>query len=296
MSVGDGGSASPIIIQPQPERRLKRTDDIAERIKGLIVEKTLKPGDRLPNERELIDLFHASKSTVREALKGLEAQGLIRSRTGPGGGTFVAQLSGSRAMELLGNYFFFRQPSIGDIYAVRIELEPELSASVIGHLSDEDFETLQRTMRLYERPPRDRGEEYQQRLAELDFHSVLAELCPNPILGFVCGFMHNLLRNLTICRHIYEFAQPAAARAGAALSDPPDPGAEGRGRGSGARDHARPHGDGAALHGGIGSDLHRRLPAPRPGPVRPLSGSFRIPCRVRRPRRAHPSPSRPRRG
>lgn len=208
MSIREGGQG-PIIIQPQPERRLKRTDDIAERIKDLIVEQSLKPGDRLPNERELIDAFHASKSTVREALKALETQGLIRSRTGPGGGTFVAQLSGSRAMELLGNYFFFRQPSIGDIYAVRIKLEPELAISVIGHLRDEDYETLQRTMRLYEQPPRDRGEEYRQRLAELDFHSVLAELCPNPILGFVCGFMHNLLRNLTICRHIYGSPNPA---------------------------------------------------------------------------------------
>lgn len=197
-----------IIIQPRPERRLKRTDDIAERIKDLIVEQSLKPGDRLPNEKALIDLFHASKSTVREALKALETQGLIRTRTGPGGGTFVAQLSGSRAMELLGNYFFFRQPSIGDIYAVRIELEPELAASVVGHLRDADFERLQRTMRLYERPPKDRGEEYRQRLAELDFHSVLAELSPNPILGFICGFMHNLLRNLTVCKHIYEQPNP----------------------------------------------------------------------------------------
>jgi DNA-binding FadR family transcriptional regulator len=207
MSIRDTGGGS-IIIQPQPERRLKRTDDIAERIKDLIVEQSLKPGDRLPNERELIDHFHASKSTVREALKGLETQGLVRSRTGPGGGTFVDQLSGSRAMELLSNFFFFRQPSIGDIYAVRIKLEPDLAVSVIGHLRDEDYETLQRTMRLYERPPRDRGEEYRQRLAELDFHSVLAELSPNPILGFICGFMHNLLRNLTICRHIYGSPNP----------------------------------------------------------------------------------------
>lgn len=206
----DSNDPESIIVppRPQPERRLKRTDDIAEGIKDLIVEKSLSPGDRLPNERELIDLFHASKSTVREALKSLETQGLIRSRTGPGGGTFVGELSGSRAMELLGNYFFFRQPSIGDIYAVRIKLEPDLAASVIGHLTDADYETLQRTMNLYERPPRDRGEEYQQRLAELDFHSVLAELCPNPILGFICGFMHNLLRNLTICRHIYGSPNP----------------------------------------------------------------------------------------
>jgi GntR family transcriptional repressor for pyruvate dehydrogenase complex len=196
------------IIQPTPERRLKRPDDIAERIKDLMVEHSLKPGDRLPSERQLMQQFHASKSTVREALKALDTQGLIRSRSGPGGGVFVAELSGSRAMELLGNYFFFRQPSIGDIYTVRVELEPELAASVVGHLTEEDFRRLQNTMRLYEEPPADRGEEYRQRLAELDFNSELAELSPNPILGFVCGFMQNLLRNLTICKQIYGTPNP----------------------------------------------------------------------------------------
>ena len=206
----------PVLIQPepQPERRLKRTDDIAEQVKDLIVQQSLSPGDRLPNERELIDRFEASKSTVREALKSLETQGLIRSRTGPGGGTFVAQLSGSRAMELLGNYFFFRQPSIGDIYAVRIELEPELAASVVGHMGDDDFRKLQDTMQIYQHSPRDRGEEYRQRMAELDFHSVLADLSPNPILGFMCGFMQNLLRNLTICRQIYAEPNPELRESG----------------------------------------------------------------------------------
>jgi GntR family transcriptional repressor for pyruvate dehydrogenase complex len=196
------------IIQPTPERRLKRPDDIAERIKDLMVEQSLKPGDRLPGERDLMERFHASKSTVREALKALDTQGLIRARSGPGGGVFVAELSGSRAMELLGNYFFFRQPSIGDIYTVRVELEPELAASVVGRLTEDDFQRLQNTMRLYEKPPVDRGEEYRQRLAELDFHSELAELSPNPILGFICGFMHNLLRNLTICKQIYAEPNP----------------------------------------------------------------------------------------
>lgn len=196
------------IIQPTPERRLKRPDDIAERIKDLMVEHSLKPGDRLPGERELMQQFHASKSTVREALKALDTQGLIRARSGPGGGVFVAELSGSRAMELLGNHFFFRQPSIGDIYTVRVELEPELAASVVGHLTEEDFRRLQNTMRLYEKPPADRGEEYRQRLAELDFNSELAELSPNPILGFICGFMQNLLRNLTICKQIYGTPNP----------------------------------------------------------------------------------------
>jgi len=61
-------------------------------------------------------------------------------------------------------------------------------------------------------PARNTAEEYRQRLAELDFHAVLSELCPNPVLGFLCGFLQNLLKNLTICRRIYELPNPERAR------------------------------------------------------------------------------------
>lgn len=186
----------------------KRPDAICERIKDWIVERRMQPGDRLPQERELMTEFGASKGTVREALKSLATQGLIQTKTGPHGGAFVAVLDGARAMELLSNYFFFRQPSISDIYAIRRQLEPELAASVAGCLGEQDFKRLEETMRLYDHPPANLGEEYQQRLAELDFHTVLAELCPNPLLGFICGFLQNLLRNLTICRRIYDTPNP----------------------------------------------------------------------------------------
>ena len=60
----------------------KRADLVAEEIKRLITEKDLKPGDRLPREAELQQLYAVSKSTIREALKSLEVQGLIKVTTG----------------------------------------------------------------------------------------------------------------------------------------------------------------------------------------------------------------------
>ncbi len=210
-----GAAARPAGEAPAaPARRLKRTDAIAEAIKDWIVLNQLQPGDRLPQEKALIEQFKASKGTIREALKALETQGLIRSRTGPGGGAFVAELSGERAMELLANYFFFRQPSIRDIYALRKRLEPDLAASLAGRLGAADFRRLEETMRLYDHPPATTGEEYEQRLAELEFHSILAELCPNPALGFICRFLQTLLRNLTICRRIYDIPNPELRDAG----------------------------------------------------------------------------------
>lgn len=190
-----------------PSRR-RRKEIISEQIKEMIVERRLKPGERLPAERELMEIFGASKGSVREALSALRSQGLIRTRTGPGGGVFLAEIGAERAMALLSNYFLFRTPHVVDIYAVRCELEPELAASVAGRLTGDDFARLEQTMRLYDAPPKTAEEEYQQRLAELDFHSVLAELSPNPVLGFFCGFLQKLLREMSVCRRIYDIPHP----------------------------------------------------------------------------------------
>jgi DNA-binding FadR family transcriptional regulator len=199
----------------EPKRRgKKRSLAIADEIKDWIVLHGLKPGDRLPGERELIESFHASKGTIREALRALETQGLVRSRTGPGGGTFVGTLSESRAMELLGNYFFFRNPTIGDIYALRRILEPELAASITGRLEDADFKRLEQTMQIYLDPPQDLDEERLQRHAELDFHAILVDYCPNPVLSFMCRFLQSLLRELTVCKRIYEEPIPDLRESG----------------------------------------------------------------------------------
>lgn len=191
-----------------PPSRKRREESISEQIKEMIVERRLKPGERLPAERELMDIFSASKGSVREALSALRSQGLIRTRTGPGGGVFLAEINSQRAMALLSNHFIFRTPSVIDIYAVRCELEPELAASVAGQLSPEDFIRLERTMRIYDAPPQTAEEEYHHRLAELDFHSVLAELSPNPVLGFMCGFLQKLLREMVVCKRIYDAPHP----------------------------------------------------------------------------------------
>ncbi len=194
---------------PTPLARRRRRETIAEQIKEMVAERGLKPGERLPAERDLMAMFAASKGSVREALSALAAQGLVRTRSGPGGGVFLAAIEPARAMAHLADAFVFDPPSVADIYALRIALEPEMAASLAGRLGATDFARLERTMRLYDAPPATAAEEYAQRLSELYFHSVLAELCPNRLLGFVCGFLQTMLREMAVCRRIYDAPNPA---------------------------------------------------------------------------------------
>lgn len=199
-----------------PERGYRRRPQIvAETIKEWMIARDLGPGDRLPGEAALIAEFGASKGTIREAMRLLEAQGLVRSRTGPGGGHFVHEVSELRAQALLGNYFFFRDISIGDIYQLRRVLEPELAASLARRgVSQAGIARLEAAMASYEHPPASVGESEAQRIAELGFHEVLAELSDNPLLAFQCRFLVSLLKNLAVCRKIYRRRIPNFRRDG----------------------------------------------------------------------------------
>ena len=168
----------------------------------------LSVGDRIPADWVDPDNLNASRGTIREALKILEIQGLIITKTGPGGGLFVSAIDQEDAIRFLDNLFLSEPPSISDIYALRKLLEPELAAKLAGQLTAEQFIHLQSLIYLYEDDPLSAEDEYRQRLAELDFHTALARMSPNRLHGFVCCFLHSLLQDKSECRAIYSEPAP----------------------------------------------------------------------------------------
>ncbi len=217
MSVSETGPFAPGTRLKARERKVrKRTDEIVEAIKRTIMEHGLEPGDRLPQEKELMAQYAASKGTVREALKSLEVQGLVRMRTGPGGGAFVERMSEGRAMSLLGNYIFAKRISIADIYELRKVLEPVVAASAMANIDDAGFRRLEEIISVYDHEPNDAQERWDQRMAELDFHSVVAEYSDNALLAFQCRFLQRLLKDLAVCRDIYLQDQPVMRQRGIA--------------------------------------------------------------------------------
>jgi DNA-binding FadR family transcriptional regulator len=180
------------LVQP------KRSDLVAEEIKRLMTAKNLLPGDRLPRETELQEMFNVSKSTVREALKSLEVQGLIKVTTGPGGGGMAVEVPLDRAFQLMQNYLFFKEVSIDDIYQVRKLLEPELAASAVGHLTQAHFDALERNIQACDPALDPSADQFTQRQEDMTFHDILASASPNPFLRFMCEMINQMLRQLTV--------------------------------------------------------------------------------------------------
>lgn len=185
-------------------RPRKRPDQVADQIKRWIVLERIEAGEKLPQEKELIEIFGVSKGTVREALKSLEVQGLVRIRTGPGGGATVVEVTFEKATELLGNYFYSRDLSLRHLYELRKLLSPELAYRVCGHLEESDFRALERSIAVRVAAPKSPQEGKIQGYAAIDFHDVLADASPNPVLGFQCRWVNTMLKTLTVAQQIYE--------------------------------------------------------------------------------------------
>lgn len=187
------------------KKRLKSklSDLIVDEVKRLIVEEELKPGDRLPSEKELIEQYEISKGTVREAMKALEVEGLIMTRSGPGGGAWLTEVGTGPASRALRNYLYFKNMNVEELYQIRKLIEVELAESVVGHLTEEDLSSLLKYTDQCSTRPTSEMEQRQQKIAELEFHNILADACPNPILGFFGRFLNESLRDLVVLKKSY---------------------------------------------------------------------------------------------
>ncbi|ARP83439.1 GntR family transcriptional regulator [Bordetella genomosp. 8] len=183
---------------PAAPGKSKRADLVAEEIKRLITERDLRPGDKLPRENELQQLFGVSKSTMREALKSLEVQGLVTISTGPAGGGRIVEVTLDRTFQLMQNYLFFKEVTIDDIYTVRKMLEPELAAGAVPHLTDADFDALMHSIECCDPSSGRTADVVAQRKEDLNFHDILAMANPNPFLRFTCQLINEMLRQLTV--------------------------------------------------------------------------------------------------
>src|SRR2546430_7909374 len=74
----------------EPVKNQRISDEILHQIREAVLTGKFQIGDRLPNERALAEQFAASRTSVREALRGLEQQGVIYTKKGVTGGAFVA--------------------------------------------------------------------------------------------------------------------------------------------------------------------------------------------------------------
>ncbi|HEY8589694.1 MAG TPA: FadR/GntR family transcriptional regulator [Naasia sp.] len=157
-------------------------DRLSVDLERLILDGQLRPGDRLPAERELGELLHVSRVSVRQALHELEARGLIDRR--PGRGTVVVAPAarggnaGSAITALL-NSTSSGSVELARIMELRAVIEPPIAALAAARVTQRDLEQLRGLVEEMER------ETDLERYAELDraFHQAISMYTHNPLLA-----------------------------------------------------------------------------------------------------------------
>src|ERR671923_569342 len=115
---------------------------IADQVRTAIVSGKLKQGERLPPERELAEQFGVSRVTVRDALRALEAMGLIEVRVGARGGAFVTVPTGAIVGQTMSDMMMMSAVTPEDIVEARLVVELGTVTLACARATDEDIVQL----------------------------------------------------------------------------------------------------------------------------------------------------------
>ncbi len=162
-------------------RPTKRSELVAFEILSDIVSEGLNPRDKLPFESEMLTRYTVSRSSLREALRLLEVQGLITIRPGPGAGTLVGDVDPANLASTLILYLYMAQATLGDLLTAWLMVEPLLAQLAAER---EDREKVEELLTAY---AEDGDKDHRDIGSGLGFHDMVAELAGNQVLTLMLG-------------------------------------------------------------------------------------------------------------
>jgi GntR family transcriptional repressor for pyruvate dehydrogenase complex len=173
----------------EPVKRSRIYEHIVQQIRTLISDGSWAPGDQIPPERELAERFRVSRTSVREALRALEMQGVIESRQG--GGTFVRSAEPELLIPPLASAILRGQRELGEVLEVCELLEPGVARYAALRATPEAVEELDAVL-ARQRASVERDDQFVEQDAA--FHATLARTADNRILQNLYTLTLELLR------------------------------------------------------------------------------------------------------
>ncbi|MEL6594538.1 MAG: FCD domain-containing protein [Pseudomonadota bacterium] len=175
----------------KPVQAERLSSAVVRQIEKLILQGILRPGERLPSERELADKLGVSRPSLREAVAELQDKGLLASRAGAG--IFVADVLGSAFSEGLVRLFAAHDEAVFDYISFRRDLE-SLAAERAARLgSQTDLKVIDTIFRKMEAAHSKRNPAEEAAL-DADFHMSIIEASHNVIMLHMMRSMFELLR------------------------------------------------------------------------------------------------------
>ena len=170
-------------------KKTKLYEKVAQQIKEMMRDGLLKPGDRLPPERELAESFQVSRSSLRDAIRVLQVMGLLAPRHGEG--TIVCEVSAESLMNPLSSMLLHKRELVSELLDLRGMIEPPLAARAATRATPEEISRLGDIL-ARQKAKVDRGELAVEEDSE--FHYAIAEAAKNTVVLKVVDVFMDLLR------------------------------------------------------------------------------------------------------
>ncbi len=176
----------------RPIKQEKASDLIVREIWRLIMEGELKPGDKLPPERELTKKFNVSMVTLREALQTLKAYGHISKKRGAHGGSIVLDVAPTKGINLLVDYVKAKNYSSEDLIEAKKLIEPIIARLAKERLTEKGVEALTALIKEHKKDYERKGTSRRA----YDLYAMIGRLTQNPILAVISEFFARLMMDV----------------------------------------------------------------------------------------------------
>ncbi|MBW1999471.1 MAG: FadR family transcriptional regulator [Deltaproteobacteria bacterium] len=160
------------------------SQEVEKQIRTFINSGVYKPGDKLPPERELVDQFQVSRTTVRDALRNLQNRGLISVKRGVNAGAYVSEPNPYPITECIENLIQMKRVNFAHLIEIRLYVEPDVASAVARYHTPQDIDTL---TELLDKAEKTLGSSRKKaRLINVGFHFEVAKITGNALTIFLC--------------------------------------------------------------------------------------------------------------
>ncbi len=170
--------------------KVRLADQVTSDLQAMIFNK-YSPGDRLPVENELAQLFSVSRITIREAISKLSTMGIIDVRQGDG--TFVKRLSPASFMQPMLPMLALSDVDLADVFDVRLLIESRAAELAAERITEEEQKKLQNTFDIMEQAALS-NEIRKYNELDVQFHKEIAAISGNQVIAVICELITEMIR------------------------------------------------------------------------------------------------------
>lgn len=164
-----------------PIRTRRVFEEVIDQFRNQMRSGQLRPGDKLPSERELARQFKASRNAIREALRTLEVAGFIEMQTGAKGGAFVQEIDARLIADSMRDMLHLGQITLEHLTQARLWMETIVTKVACARATEEDFAELEANIQLGI-DLLEQGQLEEKVAVNIEFHNILARATKNPVL------------------------------------------------------------------------------------------------------------------